>query len=804
MQDHGKALTQRDYQATLVQDASPPGDAAAPITAKDVATLPKPGTNSATSIQFVGPNKVAFLLAPEATSMTRQLFLLDTETGERTRVAVGGDEVEEGSFSHEEQMRRERARLMATGVTSYQLSKGAEGGAGAVGLIPQGGLYLWDGASDRTRLLVDADGAGLPAGATILDAQISRDGGTVGFVAGDEVYVAAADGDGAPVQVTAGARGVAGRTHGVADYLAAEELSRPEGFWLSPDGRALAFEEVDEAHIPAYRIVHQAATGGLAPGVVAGMSPEDMVAATAVPHEEHRFCFAGTVNPKVKFGIQKTFDNENGDVLWLDLESIFGDDFYLAKVEWLEDNSAVVVQVLDRRQKNLAVVLFDAATGARTKLHLESAADATSWVNLHDCFRVLERDEGRLRFLWASEGDGHRHLFVREADLAAASRDEYDSRLLGRVTGPGEFIVDSVEAVDADTGFVYYMGTSPGQWLGQQLFRARLDGGAGEAECLTPEPGQHHCKVNAKAGVFVDSLSTVDHPARTTLRKLDGGAETLLEIDDAGEADPRVAQFDLRAPTFHTFPSTDGQVTLQAAVYLPDPRIHGNGPYPLVVATYGGPHVQYCQNQWGMMTADLRTQFLRDQGLATIKVDNRGSNRRGLAFETSIFGNMGDLEVADQAAGVRYAVAQGWADPNKVAVIGWSYGGYMALKCLAERPDVFHAAVAGAPVTDWTLYDTAYTERYMGLPQENVQGYKTSSALHKVADIEGSLMLCHGLMDENVLFRQTAVLIDRLIEHQKAYEMAMFPSERHGPRRPQDRAFLEERILAFLQRSLNL
>ena len=775
------------------------------------------GTNSVASVQFLARNKVAFLLAPEATSLTRQLFLLDTDTGERIRVAVGGDEVEEGQFSHEEQMRRERARLMATGVTSYQLSRGAEGGVDGVPstlLVPHGGgIWLSDGAGGgRTRRLVAPTDAGLPAGATILDAQISRDGSTVGFVADGEVYVAATDEDGrGPAQVTSGARGVEGRTHGVADYLAMEELSRPEGFWLSPDGSAVAFEEVDEAHIPAYRIVHQAAPGGLAPSVVPSMTPEDMVAATRVPHEEHRFCFAGTVNPKVKLGIQKTFPaaDDDGDVLWLDLESdLFGPDFYLAKVEWLEDGSGVVVQVLDRRQKNLALVLFDAATGARTKLHLEEAPDDKSWVNLHDSFRVLEHrpDEKLLRFLWASEGDGYRHLFVRDANLDDAARDWYDSKVRRRVTGPGEFIVDDVEDVDLDGGWVYYTGTSPGKWLEKQLFRARLDGDAtGEApECLTPEGGHHSCKVNARAGLFVDTASSVDRPARTVLRKLDRGAETLLEIHDAGAADPRVAQFDLLAPAFHTFPSADGRVTLQAAVYLPDPLRHGPGPYPLVVATYGGPHVQYCQNQWGMMTADLRTQFLREQGLATIKVANRGSNRRGLAFETAIFGNMGELEVADQAAGVKYAIEQGWADPNKVAVIGWSYGGYMALKCLSDRPDVFHAAVSGAPVTDWTLYDTAYTERYMGLPQENVQGYQKSSALNRVADIEGSLMLCHGLMDENVLFRQTAVLINHLIEHQKAYEMAMFPSERHGPRRPQDRAFLEERILAFLQRSLNL
>lgn len=153
---------------------------------------------------------------------------------------------------------------------------------------------------------------------------------------------------------------------------------------------------------------------------------------------------------------------------------------------------------------------------------------------------------------------------------------------------------------------------------------------------------------------------------------------------------------------------------------------------------------------------------------------------------------------------MKWAVEKGIADEERVSVSGWSYGGYMALKCLQDRPDVFHAAVSGAPVTDWALYDSAYTERYMGLPYENPEGYVKASALANVKDIEGSLLLCHGLLDENVLFRQSAVLANALIEHQKAYDLALFPSERHGPRRPQDRAFLEERILAFLQRSLGV
>jgi len=687
-----RARTQNDYKAKLQSNR---------ITSKDVATLPKPGTTAPASIQFLSDKKLAFLLAPDATSLSRQLFVLDIESGKRTQIVIGGEATEEGKFSHEEQMRRERLRLMATGVTAYELSKGGDDDKGRVGLIPHGGgLWIWDCAdsSAEPRLLVDATAVD----GTVLDAKLSADGSTVAFVADNEVYTIPVRGDNKPMQVTNGARGVDGRTNGVADYLAQEELSRPEGFWLSPDGQTLAFEQVDEAHIPAYRIVHQAAPGGLAPSLKEGVSPVEMVESTRVTHEEHRFVFSGTVNPTVKLGIQKTASK---DVLWLDLESLFGPDFYLAKLEWLDDNSAIIVQVLDRRQQKLALVMFDAATGDRTNLHIEEAINDKSWVNLNGCLRVLDYVAGeRLKFLWGSEQDGYRHLYVKEANLLTPSL--YDSKELNMITGPGEFIVDDVVGLDKDNNSVYFMGTSPGKWLGKRLFKASLEGES-SIECLSPEKGVHNCKINSKAGLFVDALSTVDHPERMSLRKLDGGGK-LLDVYDASEADPRVAALKLQPPTFHQFPSTDKKVMLQSAVYLPDPEVHGSGPYPLVVATYGGPHVQYVQNSWGLMTADLRTQFLRDQGFAVIKTDNRGSDRRGLVFETPIYRNMGELEVEDQVAGVKFAIDQGWADTNKVAVSGWSYGGYMALKCLSERPDVFHAAVSGAPVTDWVSLGLYY------------------------------------------------------------------------------------------------
>jgi dipeptidyl-peptidase-4 len=826
-----KPLTQADYRAKLSTSSK--------IQSQDVATLPRPGTSSPSSLQFyvnsdsdktntnTNTNVWVTHLAPapdQANSLTRKLWATDVMTGETKELLQPGDSGKEDDFSLEEKLRRERARLMTTGVTSYVTSD--SGTKSSSMLVPLGGaLMLLDDISTTPRKLVECNNGkdkdnGLPLQAPLLDAKLSKDGSTVAFVCDKEVYVMSTDGRETPKQITRGARGIDGTTNGVADYVAQEELERSDGFWLSPKGTRLVYEQVDESHIPAYRIMHQGEDKGLSPTLEETMSCANVQTESTVTHEEHRYPFAGAQNPKVKLGIVSTTSTPSAasdNVLWFDLEQVFGDDFYLAKVEWLKsdqkdnESTKIVVQLLDRRQQNLALLLLDAVTGTVTTLHVETAIEG-AWINLNDSYRKIPSDNDKsMQFLWASERDGYRHLYVMEASLEEG--DTKTAKVVRRLTGPGEFIVEQVVAMD-DT-YVYYMGTSTGQWLESHLFRVVLNG-IDPPTCLTGSmPGQHSCVVDIQAGLFVDTFCTVDQAPTVTIHKLPSHddddesdnnkpLESLLQLHNAATQDDRVALLSLKAPTFHTFPSTDAKVTLQAAVYLPDEDVHGKGPWPLVVATYGGPHVQYVRNTWGMMTADMRSQFLRANGFAVIKVDNRGSNRRGLVFEAPVYGNLGDLEVADQVAGVQWAIAQGIADKERVAVSGWSYGGYMALKCLSGRPDIFHAAVAGAPVTDWTLYDTAYTERYMGLPQENPKGYAKASALGKVGDIEGSLLLCHGLLDENVLFRHSAVLVNALIQNQKAYDLALFPSERHGPRRPQDRAFLEERILAFLQRSLGV
>jgi len=647
-----------------------------------------------------------------------------------------------------------------------------------------------------------------------------------------------------PVRLTFGARNVPGATNGIADFLAQEELERRDGFWLSPCGDLLAFESVDESHINPYRIVHQGE---------ALSSVGDSVSCGMVTVEETRYPFAGEKNPKVKLGVVSTVgargaegEGKGSDVIWFDLETgLLGDDFYLGRVEWIPsveegvDSTKLAVQLVDRRQEKLMLLLCDSTNGEVTTLHLEEAIDG-GWINLNECFRPFpspniseEAGNDLFRFLWASERDGYSHLYVLEASLAdggSANARKGGAKVVQRLTGPGEFVVENVVDIDIDedgVSSVYYMGTIPDRWLERHLFRASIDIEGGEKcksnpECLTEKrKGQHFCTVSIKAGLYVDTVSSADTPPITTVlrlpKKIDQEQlqmqshlpeenDAIILLHSAAKADTRVSQFGrvLRPPTFHRINSLDNKVILQAALYLPDEESFGSGPYPLVVYTYGGPHVQFVQDAWTTSTADMRSQFLRTNGFAVLKLDNRGSSRRGLAFEMPIRKRMGEVEVDDQVAGVKWAITRKIADASRVAVSGWSYGGYMALKCLSDRPDVFQSAVSGAPVTDWMLYDTAYTERYNGLPAENAEGYLKSSALVNIKNIEGSLLLCHGLLDENVLFRHSAVLINALIEHQKPHDIVIFPSERHSPRRQQDRAFLEERILSFLRRSLNL
>jgi dipeptidyl-peptidase-4 len=702
---------------------------------EEIAKYPSPGNIAPGNFAFSPDGTLlTFLYSPERT-LSRQLFALDLKSGERRLFFESAGGTTEENVSLAEALRRERQRQLTTGVTHYEWAR-----QGSRVLIPfPDGLYVQDGLNAPLRKILATDEQ--PA----LDPRFSPDGKWVSYVQDAELYIIPIEG-GEPRQLTHDARGT-GKTNGLAEYVAQEEMGRFHGYWWSPDSQTIAFEQVDETHIPVYRIVHQG---------------KDEVGVNA--QEDHRYPFAGRENAKVRLGIVQL---AGGDPRWMKL----GDWEYLARVGWMPDGR-LTAQLVDRDQSALELVSFDLETGApRTMLREFSKV----WINLHDMFFPLPVKHPRYPngFIWASERSGFMHLYL------------YDGQNhLVRALTQGEWVVENIAGVDSKNETVYFIGRMDSP-LESHLYVVSFEGGTPRR--ITREPGMHNVRLDGAFKTFVDLHDSFSQPPHVTLRRLsDGGKVREIYAND----DPRVAEFKLRPPEFVTIQNRDG-VTLHGALYRPQTR--SRKPLPAIVYVYGGPHAQMVTHGW-QMTASMRVQYLRQLGYLVFVLDNRGSAKRGLDFEGAIRHDMGNIEVQDQVDGVCWLVEQGLADPARVGVYGWSYGGYMSAMCLCRAPETFKLAVAGAPVTDWDGYDTFYTERYMGTPQNNPDGYKSGSVMQYVNQMTGKLLLVHGLIDENVHFRHTARLINALIHARKPYDLLLFPDERHSPRKLADRVYMEERI----------
>mmetsp|Transcript_12195 Transcript_12195/g.25690 ORF Transcript_12195/g.25690 Transcript_12195/m.25690 type:complete len:938 (-) Transcript_12195:176-2989(-) len=762
---------------------------------------------------------------------------------------------QEDTLSEEEKLRRERTRQLETGITNFRYSANKKVLLCPIGNdlfvlregneapSPEETIAAFDAKNDnkndnknKNELVRIVDSSKLPG--AVIDPHISDDGSIVAFVCENELYVASTtidpnNGNGEippPRRMTHdagssstagnnngtsdGATATSGIVNGLADFIAMEEMSRNEGFWISPDSQFVAFEQSDESHIPNYRIVHQGQ-------------------ADPTRQEDHRYPFAGMPNPRVKLGILDS-EGEEDTVTWLDIHSSFagdngdddGDDVYLARVRWgvaspFLKHQHLYVQVMNREQTELVLLRFDingetnddddggGDAPLKGKELIRETAKEGAWHNLHDILVPLPSGG----FVWASERDtGFRHLYLHDGDgqmIVPITLDtEHDDN---------QWMVDACtpDMVDQQRDNFYFTGTKDGA-KESHLYCTSIDRyGDGETiRRVTPEGGVHSVlAINTRTGIFVDSWSSIHEHHKVAVRSLEDG-RILRLLHDGSKTDARVHELSLPAPEWFDVSATaehddDDDATgkptttmlLHGAIYKPDPESYGDGPYPTVVSVYGGPHAQMVTDSYGM-TVDLRAQRLRAQGYAVLKIDNRGSARRGLDFETAIRYDMGNLEVEDQAKAVQHWVEKGVVDPERVAIYGWSYGGYMSAMCLAKRPDVFKVAVAGAMVSSWDGYDTCYTERYMGTPASNPEGYARSEVMAYVDNIEGSLLLVHGLIDENVHFRHTARLINSLIKARKQYELLLFPDERHVPRGLDDKIFMEERISSFLERCL--
>jgi dipeptidyl-peptidase-4 len=585
--------------------------------------------------------------------------------------------------------------------------------------------------------------------ATEIDPKLSPDGKSVLFRRGWDIYTV----DLATQKETRLTRGgTETLRNGGTDWVYPEELELGTAFWWSPDSKSVAYLQFDMSREP--------------------LLPQMDLLKTRAVYEPERYPQAGENNASVRLGVVPA---AGGPTRWLDI----GDtrDFHLAaRAGWMPNSRAVYVIRLNRVQNRLEMLSIDLESGAASTVFKESDP---YWINLSGDVQFL--NDGK-RFLWTSQRDnGYRHIFLY-------STDGKDLKQLTR--GPWE--VTGIRGIDNAAGRLFYTSTEASS-LESRLYSINLNGG--DKRTLTPDAGTHMISMGPTGAYYLDTFSNLTSPARTTLHSGDG-----RELGVYREADrTQMEQYEILPTEIVKFKAADGATDLYGRLIKPAGFQPGRK-YPVVVSVYGGPGVGLpVHNAW--QAALNIDQVLAHKGYVIWQCENRGGVGRGHAFETAIYHKLGITELADQVAGVKYLLSLGFADPDRIGIHGWSYGGFMTINAMLNAPEVFRAGFAGAPVTNWLNYDTIYTERYMGLPSENADGYRDTALTAKAKNLKGRLLLVHNFQDDNVLFQNSLQMTNALQLAGKQFEYMLYPQKSHGVTGPAARQ-MNEMMVEFFDRTL--
>jgi dipeptidyl-peptidase-4 len=694
-------------------------------------------------------SRVTFLRGREDDQNQLDLWAFEVATNTTRRLVDSTALGKAPELSDAEKARRERERIAQLhGIVSYRWSPDSR--KILFGVAERLWLYDFDakpGAELR---------ALTPAGLDVIDAQVSPKGRYVSFVSRQNLYTVDLQ-TGKNYQLTHDGKGPIHNAE--AEFVAQEEMDRATGYWWAPDDSLIAFERFDESGVDEIK--------------------RNEVYADRTETVSQRYPAAGRPNVTVRLGLVRPRDMR---ARWIDLAASpgTGGDFYLARVSWLPDASALTFQRETRDQQTLDLVSVDAGS-----LHHRTLLTETSktWINLHDDLRFLKHDNA---FVWASEQSGHKHLYV-------VGLDGKERRALTQ----GDWDVDKLLALDEANGTVYFTSGRDDP-LQQQIYAVRLDGtDAASPRRISAGEGWHEAEFGEGAQAYVDTYSDPATPPQVSLRKPDGALIAWIEPNALKEGHPYWPYREsLIAPEFGSLESEDGQALLYR-VYKPA-DFDAKKKYPVFMTYYGGPGRQYVNRAWG----NHFEQYMAQHGYVVFALDNRGSPRRGRAFSDAIFRQLGKAEVADQLAGVAWLKQQRYVDGDHIGVFGWSYGGYMTLMLLSKGSDQIAAGVAVAPVTDWTLYDTHYTERYLDTPQHNPQGYELSNVFHWLDGLKSHLLLVHGMADDNVLFANSTKLMADLQNRETQFRLMTYPGGKHGLSTPALRKHVYTMIAGYFDEML--
>ncbi|MBR9908099.1 MAG: S9 family peptidase [Gammaproteobacteria bacterium] len=734
--------------------AQPPPATEQSLTIERIFSAPNLTTSAPKSIKFAPSGvHVSYLAGSEAQPQVQDLWLYDVRADQHRRLVAATTLLQGGSeLSAEEKARRERLRISASGIVDYQWAPDS-----SQLLFPVNGqLFLYTIESGQLKQLTnDATYA--------TDSRFSPQGNFVSYVHDYNLFIVDLA-TGQQCQLTQRKNNT--EQFATAEFVAQEEMKRMTGYWWSPDEKHIALTRIDLAPVDIKRRVD--------------------VYADRTELVEQRYPMAGTDNAHIELGVL-TLPKPTGDkdaaapqpkVQWLNLNRL--GDGYLARVNWLPNSQGLAYQWQNRPQNKLTLFTHRLGEKLATAVLEETS---TSWINLHDDLYFL--DDSR-HFIWASERSGYKHLYLYRLD----------GSLIRQLTS-GDWMVDELSHVDEITGVVYFMARKSTP-LERHLYRANLNTSSpGQPSQLSTREGMHSVEFAADGRSYIDYFSSSQQPPQVSLHGPTGQRITWLHENRLDQNHPLAPYLNNWSyPEFGHLTAADGQ-RLYYQMNKPK-QIADNQNHPAIVMVYGGPRAQRVTNSWG----DYFTQYLVQQGYVVFKLDNRGSGNRGRQFESGIYRQLAQLEVDDQKLGAQWLAQQPYVNANKIGVFGHSYGGYMALHLILRAPELFSASVAGAPVTDWALYDTHYTERYMGTPQDNPEGYRQADVLTYADQLERPLLIYHGMADDNVLYTHTALLTHRLQQSMLPFEMMAYPGKAHGIRGREASIHRYQMIADFFKRHL--
>lgn len=527
-------------------------------------------------------------------------------------------------------------------------------------------------------------------------------------------------------------------------YVHRQEFGIDKGIFISPNGKYIAFYRKDETRVTDYPLVNTQTR-----------------IAEEVPV---KYPMAGMTSENVTLGV---YDPATAQLHFVKTEG--PKDQYLTAISWTPDEKAIYIGVLNRGQNHLKMNRYNAANGSWEATIFEEQHD--TWVEPENPLYFLP--DGR--FIWQTEKDGYNHLYLHDKN----------GTFVKQLTR-GEWMVTQILGADAAGKNIFIQGTH-NNGLERRIFRVDIT--KGSLQVLANEKGVHNAVVSKDGVYLLENYSSAEVP--NTVRVVSGSGKVIREVLKA--ANP-LAEYTMPRIQLVTIMAADGKTPLNLRIVTP-PNPTATERYPVILYVYGGPHLQLVQDRW-LYGASFWDLMMAQKGYVVVSLDNRGSASRGFAFENVIHRRLGQEEMKDQIKAIEYLKQQSYTDASRIGVYGWSYGGFMTTSLMTSYPETFKVGVAGGPVMDWKYYEVMYGERYMDTPEENPQGYETTSLLNKAGKLEGQLLIIHGAMDNVVVWQHSLDFLRSCIKANKQVDYFVYPDTEHNVI-SKDRPHLMEKITRY-------